>query len=222
MKSIEFQNVSKSFKNKHRVLSELTFSTIACNNYFLFSNTGHGKSTILNILLKDLKPCAGIVKVCNEDIFKFNKRDTRIYRSQLGIIWQSLFLIDQKTVFENIAMPLTLGGGKVNISTVDNILKYAQLYGVKGLFPYNLTLAQRQMVAIARALVTQPKIILADEPMNHLDFESENLAFSLIQKYKHPSATLLFATSQKYLIEKFARNKEDHILIVENGKILGV
>ena len=219
MKMIEFQNVSKSFKNKYRVLSELNFSCMAGQTYFLFGNTGTGKSTVFNLIIKDIAPNMGKIEICGDDISQFKPQQTTSYRLQLGIIWQSLFLIDQKTIFENIAMPLELRGESTEI--VDEILKDANLFSFRDLFPYNLTLAQKQMTAICRALVTIPKILIADEPMNHLDTGCEGKAIELINKYKHPSATVLMATSQQYIIEKFQGNENTNVLILENGKILG-
>ena len=215
---IEFDNVSKSFKNKYRVLSALNLKCFSGNTYFLFGNTCSGKSTIIKLLLKDIEPNAGIVRICGDDIFKYTKKETHLYLQQLGIIWQELFLVDHKTVYENIALPLILRGEKTRIiqQKVKALLIDAELYDVKDAFPYELTLAQKQLISVARALVNQPKILLADEPMTHLDTIKEKLVWNLINKYKHSNAVVLIATSQEYVIENFSGD----IIYLEKEKVL--
>lgn len=218
IKVIEFMNVSKSFKNRQRVLSNTNFECMSANTYFLYGESCAGKSTIFKLLLRDIEPNTGKIKICGENLENFNKKQLLLYRQQLGIIWQGLFLLDQKTVFENIALPLVIRGEKMDTiyHKVSQILQEVDLLKEKDNFPRQLPLGQRQIIAILRAIITNPKIILADEPMNHLDTGKEKIMWDLIHKYKDPNATILFTTSQKYIIDNF----EGNLLDINKGNIV--
>jgi cell division transport system ATP-binding protein len=218
IKVIEFFNVSKSFKNKYRVLSNVSFECMSGNTYFLYGQSCAGKTTIFKLLLKDINPNEGSIKICGEDIAEFNKNQLLLYRQQLGVIWQGLFLLDQKTVFENVALPLVLRGedNAIILTKVNRLLEEVDLLSEKDNFPRNLTLGQRQIIAILRAIITNPKIILADEPMNHIDTNKEKIMWDLINRHKDPNAVILFTTSQKYIIDNF----EGNLLDIHNGNVV--
>ena len=218
IKVIEFLNVSKSFKNKYKVLANTNFECMSGNTYFLYGQSCAGKTTIFKLLLKDIEPNSGTIKICGDDISKFNKKQLLLYRQQLGVIWQGLFLLDQRTIFENIALPLVLRGENRDIISkkVNQLLEEGDLLNEKNNFPRNLPLGQRQIVAILRAMITNPKLILADEPMNHIDTNNEKIMWELINRHKDPNAVILFTTSQKYIIDNFHGN----LLDINNGNVV--
>ncbi len=206
IKVIEFDKISKVFKNKQLVLNETSFDFMSGTNYFLFGESSSGKTAIFKLLLKDIKPTSGIVRICGDNLAKFNKKQILTYRRELGIIWQETILLENKTIFENIALPLVLRGQKEDVISQkgNEILKEADLFTLKYAFPDDLTLGQKRIVEILRAIITKPKIIIADEPFNHIDSNKKNLLWDLINKHKDPNATCLFMTSQKYMLEHFA------------------
>ena len=218
IKVIEFSDVSKSFKNKYRVLSNTSFECMSGNTYFLYGQSCAGKTTIFKLLLKDIEPNSGTIKICGDDLAQFNQKQLLLYRQQLGIIWQDLFLLEQKTVFENIALPLTLRAEKKDIISkkVNQLLEESDLLSEKDNFVRNLTLGQKQIVAILRAIITNPRLILADEPMNHIDTSKEKVMWDLINRHKDPNAVILFTTSQKYIIDNFQGN----LLDMQNGNVV--
>lgn len=207
IKIIQFINVSKSFNGK-LVLNDFNFTFNNGNTYFLYGNSGSGKTTIFTLLLGEEHPDNGEIKICGDDIKKFSKNDLLTYRQQIGIVWQNLLLIKEKTVFENISLPLVLKGENSHSikNKVMEILEESNFIKEKDKFPTELTLGQKQIIAILRAIITNPKIILLDEPMNHLDTQTEKNIWNLINKYKDPNAVTIFTTSQKYIVENFEGN----------------
>ena len=180
--------------------------------------SGSGKSTLLNVISTIDKVTSGHILVNNEDITKLKgKKLNKFRREELGFIFQDFNLLDTLTAFENIAIALTIQ--KVNAKEIDKKVKeIADKLGIKDIlkkYPYQVSGGQKQRIASARAIITNPKIVLADEPTGALDSKSarqllENFEF-LNQKMK---ATILMVTHDAFTV-----SYSNRILFIKDGKI---
>lgn len=180
--------------------------------------SGAGKTTLLNMVSTIDKPTSGSVIIDGDDIVKMNEDKLSVFRrSKLGFIFQDFNLLDTLTVNENIALPLALA--KVKLSEVDNNVKLvSKLLGIEDIqnkYPYEISGGQKQRTAAARAIVANPKLILADEPTGALDSKSATeLLQALTNLNEKNNATIMMVTH-----DAFAASYCKRILFIKDGKI---
>ena len=197
---ISLTNINKSYRTA-------TVETLALNNINLkvdkgefisiMGPSGCGKSTLLNIMGLLDAPTKGEIKVCDQEIKNFPDNKLAHFRNQkLGFIFQSYHLIDELTVYENIEMPLLYKNVKSaeRKSMVCDILDRFQIVGKKDLFPSQLSGGQQQLVGIARAVICNPKLILADEPTGNLNSKQGEEIMTLFTKLNQEGTTIIQVT----------------------------
>ena len=220
MKIIRVENVSKIYgKNETKVVALNNMSLEVEEGEFIaiVGPSGSGKSTLLYTLAGLEKPTEGKVFFYDKNIYEMNKRALTILRRQkVGIIYQFYNLIPTLNVKENIVLPIELDKKKVDNNRVQEIMKFLNIDNRKTHLPNELSGGQQQKVAIGRALITNPTIILADEPTGNLDSKSSNEIIQLLKKANKEYKQTIIMITHNMEIAKEA----DRIITIEDGKII--
>ena len=216
---IELNNISKIFDNKKKitVLKNLNFKFKKGKIYSLSGPSGSGKSTLLNLLSLIDRPSSGNIKIDNRNI-NHNEIEIndKIRSSNIGIVYQEKNLLPDFTAIENVCIA-SLAANNNNKIAEQESLKIIQKVGLKDRanhYPSELSGGEMQRIAISRAIINKPRIILADEPTGSLDHENANQIFNLLFKLKNKDRVIIFATHNR-----FFANKADYKISLSNGKI---
>jgi len=220
--SIELKNLSKNYYNKKKViiLKNLNYKFKKGKTYSLVGPSGSGKSTLLNILSLIDRPSKGNIIIDNQKInFKENKNNDLIRSNNFGIIYQEKNLLNDFTAVENISLAGLANGKSLNESLIqsEKILKKLKLYNRSNHFPSELSGGENQRIAIGRALINSPKIIIADEPSGNLDHKNAKEFFKVLFNLKSKNRIIIYATHNRY----FA-NLADCRLQLINGKLKSI
>ena len=220
MKILKIEKLSKVYgKGDAEViaLNDISFEVEEGEFIAITGPSGSGKSTLLHTIAGLEKPSSGTVYFYNKDIYKMNKKDLTILRRQkIGIIYQFYNLIPTLTVEENILLPIELDRKKVDKEKLENILKFLNLENRKKHLPNELSGGQQQKVAIGRALMINPTIILADEPTGNLDTKSSSEIIQLLQKANKEYKQTIIMITHNLEVAKLA----DRIIHIEDGKFI--
>ena len=216
---VQILNINKSFETlkKIRVLKKVSFKFKKGKIYSLMGPSGSGKSTLLNLLSLIDKPTSGSIVIEGKKINFKNKNQNDILRSKkIGIIYQQDNLLPDFTALENTYLAsLAAGNNKeLSISKAKNLLKKIGLFHRLHHYPSELSGGEKHRVSIARALINNPQIILADEPTGSLDMETAKEIFNILTKQINSNRLIIFATHNR-----FFANKSDCKLELLNGNI---
>ena len=218
---LEVKNIEKYYGNKSnltKAISGISFNVAEGEFVGIMGASGSGKTTLLNCISTIDKVTAGTILINNQDITKLKgNKLNKFRREELGFIFQDFNLLDTLTAYENIALALTIQ--KVNPHEIDKRVKeVAQKLNISEIlnkYPYQISGGQKQRVASARAIITNPKIVLADEPTGALDSKS---ARQLLEKFEslnqNLGATILMVTH-----DAFTASYADRIIFIKDGKI---
>ena len=216
---IELNNISKTFDNQKKisVLKNLSFKFKKGKIYSLSGPSGSGKSTLLNLLSLIDRPSSGNIKIDNRNI-NHNEIEINdnIRSCNIGIVYQEKNLLPDFTAIENVCIASLAANNNHKIAEQES-LKIIQKVGLKDRinhYPSELSGGEMQRIAISRAIVNKPRIILADEPTGSLDHENANQIFNLLFKLKNKDRVIIFATHNR-----FFANKADYKISLSNGKI---
>ena len=216
---IELNNISKIFDNKKKitVLKNLNFKFKKGKIYSLSGPSGSGKSTLLNLLSLIDRPSSGNIKIDNQNI-NHNEIEIndKIRSNNIGIVYQEKNLLPDFTAIENVCIASLAANNNHKMAEQES-LKIIQKVGLKDRtnhYPSELSGGEMQRIAISRAIVNKPRIILADEPTGSLDHENANQIFNLLFKLKNKDRVIIFATHNR-----FFANKADYKISLSNGKI---
>jgi cell division transport system ATP-binding protein len=203
MGQIEFQRVTRRFDNGQEALKELTASFDAGSMTFLTGHSGAGKSTFLKLLLCLDRPSRGQILVNGVNVAQLPARRLAHYRQNLGAVFQDHHLLAERTVYDNVALPLRVSGYRERdvARRVRAALTRVGLLSKENLFPRYLSTGEQQRVGIARAVVTRPKILLADEPTGNLDPELSRDIMQLFRQFHLIGTTVIVASHDRDLIE---------------------
>ncbi len=215
---IKFKHVYKIYEKDIKALDDINFEIQAGELVFITGPSGAGKSTILNLLYREDIPTMGTILVNNTDISHLKGGKIPKYRRSIGFVFQDFKLLFDRCVFDNIALPLEIiGTNRQYIKKV--VMEYTKKIGLTGkekLNPWHLSGGEKQKVAIARALITSPSLILADEPTGNLDdFSAWEIITMLIDANKN-GATVVIATHNKEIISKVG----GRIIKLDKGRLI--
>ncbi len=216
---IELNNLSKTFYEKKnvKVLKKINFKFKLGKIYSLMGPSGSGKSTLLNIISLIDRPSKGSIKFQNNDINFNNRQENDIFRAKnIGIIYQQDNLLSDFTALENVYLACLSAGydKEIAVKKAKNILRNVGLSSRLNHYPGELSGGEKQRVSISRALINEPKIILADEPTGSLDKKTSKEIFNLLKKQINQKRLILFATHNRFLA-----NKADYLLEMVDGNI---
>ena len=200
---ISLKNISKSFSNNQKinVLKKINYSFVKGKIYSLVGPSGSGKSTLLNVLSMIDKPTTGSLLIGNTQInFNDNSKNDKIRSSKIGIIYQQNNLLPDFTALENVYLAgLALTNDKKNsINRAKKIIKTMGLSSRESHFPSELSGGEMQRIAMARALINEPEIILADEPTGSLDHTMAKEVFNVLYNLKNKNRLIIYATHNRF------------------------
>jgi|TARA_B110000444_G_C18829934_1_gene592587 ABC-type lipoprotein export system ATPase subunit len=216
---IELSNLTKNFNAKKnvKVLKKINFKFKLGKIYSLMGPSGSGKSTLLNLISLIDRPSSGSIKYLGKQIdFNKNKENDLFRSSNIGIIYQQDNLLPDFTALENVYLASLAAGNKKDAAKkkAKDILKIVGLPNRLDHYPNELSGGEKQRVSIARALINEPKIILADEPTGSLDKKNAEEIFTLLKKQLNSKRLIVFATHNRF----FAK-KSDYLLEMIDGNI---
>lgn len=214
---ITFDNVTKVYQKDWVALQDISFFIDKGEFVFVNGTTGAGKSTLLKLIYKDEEPTKGTIKVLDQNLRLLKKKNLPKLRRKIGVIFQDFKLLQDRTLEENIAFALDVTDTPARDMRKQmlEILTYLRLSHKKFSFPYQLSGGEQQKVAIARALVRDPYILLADEPTGNLDEKSSQEIIDVLLDINYKGTTVLMATHNRKLIKKVKKR----MLRIEDGKL---
>lgn len=214
---IKFDNVAKRYPTGHEGLSGVDLHLEAGEMAFLTGHSGAGKSTLLKLIGLLERATRGQVWVNGRNLNKLKARDIPYHRREVGMIFQDHRLLHDRTVFDNIALPMVVAGmGHAEVTRrVRAALDKVGLLKKEKVYPITLSGGEQQRVGIARALVSKPPVLLADEPTGNLDPELSREIMELFVQFNQVGVTLLVATHDIDLIHRF----DKRIVELRNGRV---
>lgn len=222
MAFLEARNIKKIYASRfggHRVqaLTDVSFSVERGEYVAIMGESGSGKTTLLNILAALDKPTGGCIILDGQDLSQVKEKDLAAYRrDHLGFVFQDFNLLDTFTLRDNIFLPLVLAGQSYQEMTA-RLHPITQKLGIDGLmdkYPYEVSGGQKQRAAVARALITEPKIILADEPTGALDSRATDSLLSTFRQINEGGQTILMVTHSVK-----AASHADRVLFIKDGQV---
>lgn len=204
---IRLNKVSKQFRTGVFALSDISFEIEKGEFVFLVGPTGSGKTTIFRLLTRESLPTSGEIVVDNWDIVKLPGNKIAHLRKKIGVVFQDLKLLMDRTIFENIVLPLEVSG--INPVTakkiVEEIMEKVGILAHKDKFPIQLSGGELQRAAIARALILEPDILLADEPTGNLDSVTAMEIVKLLSEINKKGTTIIMATHNEDVIKALSK-----------------
>ncbi len=216
--AISFANVAAAYDDGREVLTDVSFNISAGAFYFLSGASGAGKTTLLRLIYQLHKPLRGQIKLFGRVTNEMSRDDIARMRHKMAIVFQEYSLLSHLTVFDNIALPLRVRGvaeDKIK-KLVAKVLEWVGLAKYTDANPMALSGGQQQRVSVARAIIVQPSILLADEPTGNLDDENASRLMELfIQMNKMFGTTIILATHNKKLMDIY----KFPVIHVENHRV---
>lgn len=220
MNILKIENLKKVYgsgETEVKALDDISFQVEEGEFIAIIGPSGSGKSTLLHSIAGLEKPTSGKVYFYDKDIYKMSKKELTILRRQkIGIIYQFYNLIPTLNVEENITLPIELDRKKIDTKKLDEIIKFLGLEKRKKYLPNELSGGQQQKVAIGRALMINPTIILADEPTGNLDSKSSEEIMKVLKKANKDYKQTIIMITHNLEIAKLA----DRIIKIEDGRII--
>jgi cell division transport system ATP-binding protein len=214
---ISFENVTKKFGTNIVALEDINLKIEKGEFVFLVGPSGAGKSTLLRMLAREYLPTSGKITVGNLDIAEFKSSEIPLYRRKVGVVFQDFKLLDDRTVWENVALALQVRStAEEEIDKeVERTLKLFEIWDRSNLFPRQLSGGEAQRTAIARAVIGKPDVLLADEPTGDLDPQTAWAVLKLLEEINSWGTTVIMATHNKEIVDSGKRR----VVAIKAGKI---
>lgn len=215
---IEFYHIYKQYVKNQFALYDISVTIEKGEFIFLTGASGAGKTTLLKLIFREELPTKGQVLIDSENTNLIQPNKLFKLRRKLGIVFQDFKLLDNRTIYENIAIPLLVRGVRKSVidSNVSDALALVGLTHRKHYIPAHVSGGEQQRVAIARAIVANPKILLADEPTGNLDTELSIEIFKIFERINANGITVLIATHDDNLMRLFPKR----VLKLDKGKLV--
>jgi len=215
---VRFENVNKKFAGSVFTISDISFEINDGEFVFITGPSGAGKTTILKLIIRELTPSSGKIFLNTWELSKLKSEDIPKLRQQVAMVFQDFRLLNDRTVFENVAIALELRGIKEKEieKKVKNVLELSSLSDQTNLFPAQLAGGELQRTCLARALVGNPKIILADEPTGNLDPETSWEILKLLTQINKMGTTVIMATHNVDIVNSLGKR----VITLNKGRII--
>lgn len=215
---IYFNNVSKVYNKDSIGINEVSFTVTAGEFVAVVGHSGAGKTTLIKMILAEENPSDGTVFFESLDIHKLPAHELTKLRRRIGVVFQDYKLLNNKTAYENIAFAME-AVGKSNeeiISDVPHVLELVDLGNKMSHFPHQLSGGEKQRLAIARAIINQPELIIADEPTGNLDPVSTYEILQIFKKINDLGTTVIMTTHNRGVVEAVGKR----VITMEKGKVI--
>jgi cell division transport system ATP-binding protein len=215
---IEFSRVKMLYPSGDTGVDDVSFTIRRGEFVFLVGSTGSGKSTLMRLLIKELEPSSGTIRVAGRSLADITRSKIPYYRRNLGVVFQDFKLLPNRTVHDNVAYALQVtGGGRKEIrAKVPDILRLTGLSTKLHSYPDQLSGGEQQRVSIARAFVNHPPLLLADEPTGNLDPETSIGIMQLLYRINRTGTTVVVATHDHAMVDRMRRR----VIELSRGKIV--
>ena len=218
MSLLRFDNVTKAYAGTTPALSEVSFAIEAGEMLFVTGHSGAGESTLLRLVHLSERPSRGTVLVNERNLAKVRGRGVALHRRQVGVVFQDHRLLTDRSVFDNVALPLLIAGtpgGEVG-KRVRTVLDRVGLGGREKSLPRQLSTGEQQRVGIARAVVAQPQLLVADEPTGNLDPQLAAEIMQLFAELPAAGTSVIVASHDLALVKRMRRR----VLVLDHGKLV--
>lgn len=214
---IKFEHVGMRYGIGPEVLSDIDFTLEPGSFHFLTGPSGAGKTSLLNLMFLGRKPTRGLISMFGQSINAMERRQLSSIRQKIGVVFQEFRLLSHLSAFDNVALPLRISGRpeKEIKANVNELLEWVGLGDYKNALPLTLSGGQQQRIAIARAVIARPKLLLADEPTGNLD---DNIGFRLMHLFEQLNrmgTTIVIATHNQGIMDKFGHPR----MILDAGNL---
>lgn len=216
---ITLKNVTKVYSNDLVALDNVTLNIDTGEFVSIVGMSGTGKSTLVRLLIAEERPTSGEIIIDDWVVNEIDRKHIPYFRRQIGVVFQDFKLLERRTVAENVAFALEVAGND-STSTIKKKVQHA--LKVVGLpdrgdnFPKQLSGGEQQRIAIARALVHNPKLLIADEPTGNLDMINAKEVIDLLEKINVDGTTVLMVTHNAEIVNKLNR----HVVTIDNGRVV--
>lgn len=215
---ISLRNVSKDYGRSAKALESVTLAIDKGEFVFIVGPSGAGKSTLIKLLYREETPSTGQVVVLGKDLTKIRRREIPFLRRRIGVVFQDFKLLEDKTIGENISFALEVTGTPTREikKRVAQVLNLVGLKDRRDAYPNELSGGEQQRIAIARALVRNPDVLLADEPSGNLDPKTAHEIFSLLERANMYGTTVVVATHAQDMVNLFKKR----VIELRNGTVV--
>ncbi len=215
---IYFDNVTKVYPGDDLALQDISLSVESGEFVSIVGHSGAGKTTLVRLILAEVAPTSGQVFFESQDVQEMRSSDVSALRRRIGTVFQDFKLLHKKTAYENIAFAMEVAGKSDEeiASDVPHVLDLVNLVDKADRFPKELSGGERQRLAIARAIVNQPDIIIADEPTGNLDPEATYEIIQILQKINELGTTVILTTHSQGVVDSLQKR----VIRLEEGRII--
>lgn len=202
---VDFHRVHLKYEDGPLVLKNLQFSLERGSFHFITGESGAGKTSLLSLMYLDQRPTSGRIQLFGQDLSLIKRSKMPLLRRRIGVVFQDFRLLDYLTTFDNVALPLRIIGMKESEikKRVGELLSWVGLEKCMDVLPVTLSGGEKQRIAIARAVINKPDLLLADEPTGNVDDAMASRILRLFQELNKQGTTLLIATHNQGLIRQF-------------------
>ncbi|MFD3155727.1 cell division ATP-binding protein FtsE [Haloimpatiens sp. FM7330] len=215
---IRFENITKVYNNNVLALSNINVEIDNGEFVFLVGPSGAGKSTFVKMLLKEVNPSNGKISVNNIDLTQLKRKNVPYYRRKIGVVFQDFRLVPSLNVYENVAFAMRVTGSssreiRKRVPTVLSLVGLSKKYRA---FPNELSGGEQQRVSVARALVNNPSLLIADEPTGNLDPDTALEIMDILLDINRAGTTIVMATHAKNIVDTMKKR----VIAIEKGVIV--
>lgn len=215
---IRFSNVSKRYPGGNDALKAVSFHLARGSMNFLAGHSGAGKSSLLKLMTRSILATRGEIIIDDQNITRLKKREAPYFRRKIGCVFQDHKLLYDRSVFDNVALPLIISGAshRETCKRVRAALDKVHLLDKENVMPITLSGGQQQRIGIARAVVNSPDILLADEPTGNLDTQMSDEIMHLFYDFNQHDVTVLIATHDP----RYLQDKSSKVLQLKAGRLI--
>lgn len=214
---IRFEHVGLRYGIGPEVLSDISFALEPGSFHFLTGPSGAGKTSLMRLMYLGRRPTRGLVSMFGQNINGLTREQLTPIRQRIGVVFQDFRLLNHMSAFDNVALPLRIQGKpekEIN-ENVKELLEWVGLGDHMHVLPNTMSGGQQQRIAIARAVITRPRLLLADEPTGNLDDEIGYRLMNLFEQLNRMGTTIVIASHDQMMIERFSHGK----LVLDDGKL---
>lgn len=214
---IKFEHIGLRYGIGPEVLSDINFTLEPGSFHFLSGASGAGKTSLMSLMYLGRRPTRGLITMFGQNINDMDQAGLSLLRQRIGVVFQEFRLLPHLSAFDNVALPLRIIGHpeKEVQNNVNELLEWVGLGDYKKSLPLTLSGGQQQRIAIARAVIARPKLLLADEPTGNLDDEIGFRLMNLFEQLNRMGTTIVIATHNQAIMEQLGHSR----LILENGHL---